>query len=262
MSVTARTETQPQLERALLAWDTGPIVEDRLSGGTRQEVWSVVVRGRRCVARRSVRSPEALDWELALLDHLSREGVRVPATIPADDGRLHVDGLVVSERLEGHRSSTNDEWERVLAALERIHAVTADFEQRPTFASSQELLTCARGGDVRLDEMPANMVEELREAWRALADEPMSVVHGDPGPTNILVEGSSVGFIDWDEARVDASIMDLAALPIQSIAGFDDARLEAARGAADAWECAVEWFIAPDYARRRLAMLRERRAHQ
>jgi hypothetical protein len=43
---------------------------------------------------------------------------------------------------------------------------------------------------------------------------------------------------------------------------LDDARLEAARAAADAWECAVEWSIAPDYARRRLAMLRERRAGQ
>ena len=61
-------------------------------------------------------------------------------------------------------------------------------------------------------------------------------------------------FIDWDECRVDASILDLADLP-HAEARIDSDRLARARAAANAWEAANSWLLEPEYARRRLAEL-------
>jgi len=61
-----------------------------------------VRRGReRLAARWSRRSPASLDWEIGLLDHLARHGLRVPEVVPALDGRRHVDGVVVQAWLDG-----------------------------------------------------------------------------------------------------------------------------------------------------------------
>jgi thiamine kinase-like enzyme len=110
--------------------------------------------------------------------------------------------------------------------------------------------------------MPQDIVEECRSAWRSIADEPTSVVHGDPGTDNILISEDQAVLIDWDESRVDASILDLAALPTMNIPGVDQNRLDDARRAADAWEVVVGWFVENEYARRRLAALREGRDHK
>ena len=82
-------------------------------------------------------------------------------------------------------------------------------------------------------------------------------MHGDPSPSNILIDGDRVGLLDWDEARVDSPLLDLGALPEAELAGLptDDFRL--AQRAAVAWEVAVCWQLEGDYARRRLKELRE-----
>ena len=230
-------------------------MEGRLGGGNRGEVWEVKVRGDRYATRLSARAPDALDWELRLLDCLRDAGLLAPASLPAPDGRRQVDGVVLYGWIEGDPPESEREWRLVADELGRLHELTRGWPQRPGFRSTRQLLAEDAGGDVRLDVMPARAVERVREAWAAIGDEPVSVVHGDPSPCNIRVRGGMVGLLDWDESRVDASVLDLAALPLDLSGELGVERLAAARRAADAWEAANGWLLEPEYARRRLARL-------
>ncbi|MGH2584451.1 MAG: phosphotransferase, partial [Dehalococcoidia bacterium] len=109
--------------------------------------------------------------------------------------------------------TTEQDWRAVAAVLSRLHTLTRDRPQRPGFRATVDLLTHDHGGDVRLDLMPADAIRRCRAAWRTLIREPQSVVHGDPGAGNIRVSRQGAGIFDWDESRVDASILDLASLP-------------------------------------------------
>ena len=180
-----------------------------LGGGNRNAVLEVRRGKERLAARRSPRSAASLDWEVGLLDHLARHGLRVPAVIPARDGRRHVDGVVVLSWLDGSPPGPGD-WSAVAAFLRRLHAVTAGWPQRPGFASTRELITVDRGGDADLSAMPPGAVSTCRAAWRRLAGTPLAVVHGDPGPANIRMSEAGPGLLDWDEARVDHTVLDLA----------------------------------------------------
>jgi aminoglycoside phosphotransferase (APT) family kinase protein len=104
--------------------------------------------------------------------------------------------------------------------------------------------------EIRLDGVAA-----CRSAWARLAGGQRAVVHGDPGPGNIRVAGDGAGLLDWDEARVDYTDLDLADLPGTYV---PPERLAAARTAVIAWEAASGWIIEPEYARRQLALLRDR----
>lgn len=240
-----------RLEQALAAWGqvavTGP-----LGGGHRNTVAEVRLGGQCLVARRSRRGPGSLDWELALLDHLARNGLRVPVPVPALDGRRHVDGVVVLTFLDGTPPGPGD-GPAVAATLRRVHQLTADWPQRPGFASTTTLLTAERGGDVDLRAMPATAAADCRQAWAGLAGTPQAVVHGDAGPGNIRVTPAGAGLLDWDEARVDSTDLDLAEL---TAGGLPAGRLSAARLAITAWEAASGWITEPAYARRQLELLR------
>jgi hypothetical protein len=166
-----------------------------------------------------------------------------------------VDGLVLFEWLDGDPPATSAGWERVRVALARVHDLTRKWRQRPGFRSATGLLRATTGGYVRLDMMPPEVVRACRLAWRPLAGEPRSVIHGDPGGGNIRIAREGVGLLDWDEARVDASLLDLAALRLGRLPGVAPARLAELRRALDAWEAANGWLIEPAYARRRLAAL-------
>ncbi len=61
-----------------------------------------------------------------------------------------------------------------------------------------------------------------------------------------------VGFLDWDESRVDHGDLDLGALPGEFL---PVERLARARAAVHAWEAASCWRAEPDYARERLVLL-------
>lgn len=240
---------------ALPAWSRHARIEERLGGGHRGAVWSVRIDGARYAARVSDRSQPALAWELALLMALDRAGLWVPTPLPAPDGRLQVNEVVMLTWLDGEAPRTAHDWRLVGWTLRRIHALTRNRPQRPGFRSARDLLWEDAGGDVRLDRLPPEVVAEVRAAWQPLADEPLSVVHGDPNRNNIRIAGGRVGLLDWDEARVDSPLFDLAALPLERLDGVEPERLRAARRAATAWEVANGWLIEPEYARRRLREL-------
>lgn len=242
-----------EIRNSLPARDGHVRVVRRLSGGTRNDVYEIDVRGRRCVARRSKRSPAALAWELDLLERLLARDFIVPQLVRTSAGADSAGGVIVYEWIDGRPPESPGDWLAVVNELRRLHAAGRDCPQRPEFRSTRELLHEQSGGDVRLDLMPSSVVQRCRDAWRGIADEPQSLVHGDPRG-NALMTATRVAFIDWDEARVDASVLDLADLPIDP-AGADPARLVAARRAAHAWEAAVFWLESPSYAERRFAEL-------
>lgn len=239
------------MRTVLAAWGN-PVVVGPLGGGNRNAVLELRMGQQRLVARESRRSPASLDWEIGLLDHLARQGLRVPAVVPALDGRRHIDGVMVQSWLDGSLPGRQD-WPAVGTTLRRVHEATAGWPQRPGFAATSELLTVTRGGDVDLSAMPPDAVGACRRAWARLAGTPQAVVHGDPGPANIRVTRAGAGLLDWDEARVDYTDLDLAELPVN---GLPPARLDAARIAATAWEAANGWVLEPSYAREMLALLR------
>ena len=182
----------------------------------------------------------------------------VPDILPARDGRMHIDGAILFSWLEGEPPSSDRDWRSFAGELARLHDLTRDWPQRPGFRSSLQLLEEEIGGDVYLDLMPHEVVDRVRAAWRALEGEPTSVVHGDPGAGNIHVYKGMGGVIDWDESRVDVSLLDLVSLPEGVQAPLRGERLVLARRAAVAWEVASGWVAEPEYARRRLRGLVDR----
>ncbi|HZU75201.1 MAG TPA: phosphotransferase [Dehalococcoidia bacterium] len=242
------------VERALTAWDRGARIVEPL-GGNRNRLWRVRLASLDCVARRSVRPRPAVEWELELLEFLHRSGLRVCAPVRTSEGARMVDGIVLLRWLEGEPPASERDWRLVAETLRTLHRLTRAWPQRPGFCSAQELLTGTAGGDVDLALMPPDAVELCRAAWRALAGEPLSVVHGDPCAANIRIAHGEVGLLDWDEARVDVSALDFADLPIPPAELRDPGRAFALRRAADAWEAAAGWRAEPAYARRRLARL-------
>ncbi len=239
------------VREVLAAWGQLRVIGP-LDGGNRNTVLELRRGRERLVARKSRRPPASIEWEIELLDYLARAGVRVPAMIPASDGRRHIDGVVVQTWLGGAPPSPGD-WPAVAAELRRLHAITAGWPQRPGSASTRELLTAERGGDVDLSVMPPDAVTACRMAWRRLTGSAETVVHGDPGASNIRITSDGVGLLDWDEARVDYADLDLAELPVNDL---PPDRLDAARIAATAWEAANGWTVEPSYARRQLDLLR------
>src|SRR5262249_39819344 len=107
---------------------------------------------------------------------------------------------------------------------------------------------------VRLDAMPPEAVQAVRAAWRPVLTGPECVNHGDVGPANIVIDGTQVSLLDWDEARTDVPWLDFAFIPedVEVPAPVDRRALVTA---GVAWEAATCWILEPRYAARRLAEL-------
>jgi Ser/Thr protein kinase RdoA (MazF antagonist) len=238
---------------ALNLWGEDTTRIERLAGGVANDVWSVRIHGRLAVGRLGTRSDADLAWEAALLQHLDHEGMPVPVPIPTTDGRLFANGLMMITYVEGVSPETEADWRRVGETLRELHRLTQGWPQRPGWRSSTDLLSTDTGTRIDLTAMPPEAVARCRAAWARLKDRQTSVVHGDPNPRNIRMTATSVALIDWDEAHVDVSDLDLGALP-RSANGLDAAAQDMAAQASAAWEAAVCWK--DDYAIKRLAEVR------
>jgi aminoglycoside phosphotransferase (APT) family kinase protein len=238
-------------------WWSGIELVAPLPGGARNQVMLARRRGQRLVVRWSARSVPALEWELDLLEHLAGHGIGVPRVVITDDGRRHVDGVLVHEYLDGTHPRDSRDWRRVIEVLTSVHELTVGWPQRPGFASTLHLLVADRGGDVRLDLMPPDVVQAVRAAWRPALTGPECVNHGDVGAGNVLIDGAQVSLLDWDEARTDVPWFDFAFMPedVDVPAPVDRQTLVTA---GVAWEAATCWVPEPGYAARRLAELYRR----
>lgn len=262
--VTGLHDDQPEPTwEALYAWSDDWRVVRRLSDGHRNRVAVVAIDGRPFVARLSHTRALALEWEVTLLDWLSRCDVGVPALLPVQKGwgeepdrpPLHWGGCMVMEVVDGHQPRSDEDWDLVGVTLRRLHHVSGGWPQRPGSRAATDLLAHEHAENVELSAMPPDAVRRCREAWAAVAHLPRSVVHGDPRPGNIrIVDGRAV-LLGWDEARVDASVFDLVTLP-RWASGLDDGDWAAALRASYAWEAANRWTVEPTYARRQLDLLR------
>lgn len=199
-------------------------------------MWLVEIDGRQAILRHSSRTAPELDWEHDLLAHLQRRGLVVPTVIPTTSGHRSVHEWHLLSQIEGD-VLTDASDPRLDEALNDLHTATAGWPQRPGWRASRELLGESRAGDVDLDAMPADLVEEVRRAWAAVPAAGPCVVHGDAGPGNaIITADGKCALIDWDEARVDNP-------------AFDTGRDPVARRARLAWEIATCWVPEPTYAK-------------
>lgn len=237
---------------ALHRWGADATRIERLAGGVANDVWRIRVNGQLAVGRLGTRSQADLAWETGLMLHLHRHGLAVPVPIPTADDALFADGLVVMTYVEGVAPETADDWRRVADTLRQLHRLTVGWPQRPGWKSSTDLLTADAGTRIDLTAMPAEAVERCRAAWARLVGRPRSVVHGDPNPRNIRITPERVALIDWDEAHVDVSDLDLD-LPYNAASYSPDER-DIVSQASAAWEAAVCWR--DEHAEAQLALVR------
>jgi aminoglycoside phosphotransferase (APT) family kinase protein len=140
--------------------------------------------------------------------------------------------------------------------LRRLHDIGGNVAQRPDCCTIVELPSVGRSADAQLTDLPPDIRQTLVEVFESFDDVPVSLIHGDPGPSNIrITDDGRVGLLDWDESRVDVVWHDLSNLGVQVLSDEDHAR--AAR-LSDAWETANAWIAELDYARQRLAQLMTR----
>lgn len=247
----------------------GVEINARLTGGARATVYTASRGNQKLVVKVSTRSRVSLAWEVDLLRALHDAGLSVPTALPTARGDEHHRGVWVQPLLPGGPPTSRRDWQAAAEVIAEVHALTADWPQRPGAASARDLLKQRTGADVDLMAMPAEAITLVRACWRALLEalsgsqRQRCVVHGDFGVGAVLVDGGRVSVIDWDEARVDIPAFDLGGLPrsLRWLDGSGGRSTEEIQDALDAaalaWETATCWSVEPAYARRCLTRLQQ-----
>ncbi len=211
-----------------------------LSGGHRNQVWRTRGLTQDLVFKSTTRSEPALDWLVSVQDVARHCGFVVPQMVRSANGLFSEAGWTCETFVAGEVVS-RDGLAEVAALLADFHAQTQGSDQRPGFLSSTALLSQDRGGDVDFSQMPPDMVALCRAAWRAVADTPTCVVHGDLAPGNVLqLPDGRFALLDWDECRVDLALFDTSPHVPKS---------EVEKRVHLAWEVACSWRREPSYAR-------------
>lgn len=234
------------------AWPGLELVEP-VGEGYRNTVWRGQLGDDVVAVRRSRRSAASLAWELDLNAYVAERGMRVPRVMSTSTGERHCEGVVVQTWLEGRAPVTELDWSLVAEALAELHGLTTTYPQRPGCCTVLDLHGERTSVDADLDALPVDIADRLIEVFRGVVDVPTAVVHGDPMDSNIRIDaGGQVGFLDWDESRVDVVWHDFSNLGVRVL---DPADHERALRLSNAWETANAWVVEPDYAQTRLAQL-------
>ncbi len=216
-------------------------VLSKFDGGMVADVYLIRLNNTLAVARFGTRSESYLRWEIDLIELLDRSGLRVPQFIRTSDGRAHVRGVTVMEYIEGREASTSSDESAVCDYLAKVHKATLNYPQRPLCISTSDVAQDATGENLDLSALPKDKFELCRTSWAALPKHDTSVVHGDPSSSNARVTDDGVVLFDWDEARVDFSIIDFGYAP-SDVAGLGE-NYKVARRAYMAWDAAVCWSL-------------------
>ena len=163
-------------------------------------------------------------------------GFVVPELCRSLNGRL-IEGGWTCEPLIPGRAFSQSDMPSILDQIVNFHGLTASVPQRPGFLSSQDLLTCDKGGDIKLGLMPDDIVTACRKSWKLISDYPDAVVHGDLNPSNLIrcTDGRDA-LVDWDECLRGKTIFDIGHLQSEGAVG---------RRALIAWGAACSWQIEP-----------------
>jgi len=167
---------------------------------------------------------------------------------------LSCENVVVQEWIDGREPATEQDWRLVADELQRLHRACAGRPQRPGCVEVTRLTRRGASVDADLAGVPDDVAAELIAVFAEFADAPVSVVHGDPGASNIrITDDGRVGLLDWDESRVDIVLHDLSNLGVQVM---NDHHHRRAQRLSHAWEAVNAWTLEPEYARQRLQALR------
>jgi len=213
-----------------------------LEGGHRNAAFRVSGANGECVLKSTRRNEAAMNW-LVDIHSIARDcGIVVPVLLKGQNGCFVQKGWTLEIFINGvHPDALPTDW--LQSVMARFHSATRNVGQRPTFVSTNDLLHLRTGGDVDLDLMPADLVQALRKAWRAVSSSPQSVVHGNINVSNIVaIPNGDFAILDWDESRFDFSFCDIAQFSIES------ANAKALR-AVQAYEIACSWQVEPEYAK-------------
>lgn len=238
--------------RAAVARLAGGSIEawEPLLSGNSRSIWSADVRrdGRllRLVARVDAGdgpfsgTPLTLAREAAVYSAVQGRGVPVPEIHGFEEDL----SLMVLSRAEGEPAWDADVLAALLAQLRALHEIDADTLALPGVARSAraelELWADIAARRIRPASPYVDLaIELLRERFPG---EPrrLALVHGDPGPGNLLWRGGKItALLDWEMAHLGDPVDDLAFLTVRCamfgipLSGFaEQARLHYAGGGA------------------------------
>lgn len=218
------------LAELISAYDVGGLVSAKvIAEGISNSNWIVETdggdRGSRFILtlyERRIDTAE-LPFFLALLDHLAARGCAVPATIHDRNGASlrTVDGKAAAliEFLPGVSPSLPSpaQAKAVGAALAKVHLAGHDFphsrRDRLDPATNRETVTrCGRAQMAAIDEalpLAIDWADEVADRWPSGL--PLSIIHSDLFPDNVLMLGDRVtGLIDFYFACNGMMAYDLA----------------------------------------------------
>ena len=177
-----------------------------------------------------------IDFEVALLAHLTAKGAGVAASVPASDGRTHIllrfpegpRALTLFRHVDGTTPETLDEFELTGRTLAHIHAAARDYAGPPSryTLDGHHLAGRTLGYLKDYPELSEELLETYHQLGHHLLQELASaeggltqvVCHGDTHGFNNHVGTDVAGtkraaFFDFDDAGPGFLAYDLSVLP-------------------------------------------------
>jgi len=194
-----------------------------LASGQQHRLWRLLLAdpaGSSVVLRVALAGgTDSLAGEARLHRHLREHGIGCPLVLPSQHGLRVRHVTATSGRsypalllsfLPGTHPQRPGDWWRIGQVLARLHALDPPAGMRPDPQRDAGALgrprlpePVRRAADQRLLTIPGRV-----DGW----DGPVTVglCHGDPTPSNVLIEGSSAFVLDLERARVGWTLYDLA----------------------------------------------------